>query len=110
MQPKEACTDKTRVPKNRPLDNPMKKKTFFVAVIAGDFAHVSQQAQIVIILPQEFNGEVFERLWGFFNTENQSAEEVFKCILEQLAILLKRNEQMTFGGAHFMEGKKSGVQ
>ena len=59
-------------------------------------------------------GKFFERLWGFFNPENQTAEGLSKCILKQLDIILKGSKHklvaQTFDGANVMRGKKSGVQ
>lgn len=82
--------------------------------MADDTSDVSEHTQMVIILQYVLNGEIFERFGGFFNLENQTADGISKCILEQLNIILQGNGQkliaQTFDGANVMHGKKAEVQ
>ena len=82
--------------------------------MADDTTDVSEHTQTVIILRYVLNGEIFERFWGFFIPENQTADGISKCILEQLNRILQGNRQkliaQTFDGANVMKGKKAGVQ
>jgi len=82
--------------------------------MADDTTDVSEHTQMVIVLRYVLNGEIFERFWGFFIPENQTADGISKCILEQLDIILQGNGQklvaQTFDGANVMKGKKAGVQ
>ena len=82
--------------------------------MADDTTDVSEHTQTVIILRYVLNGEIFERFFGFFIPENQTADGISKCILEQLNRILQGNRQkliaQTFDGANVMKGKKAGVQ
>ncbi|XP_042206323.1 zinc finger MYM-type protein 1-like [Homarus americanus] len=82
--------------------------------MADDTTDVSEHTQMVIVLRYVLNEEIFERFWGFFIPENQTADGISKCILEQLDIILQGNRQkliaQTFDGANVMKGKKGGVQ
>ena len=60
------------------------RKASFVAVMADDPTDVSVHTRTVIVLRYELNGETFERFLGFFIPENQTADLISKCILEQL--------------------------
>ncbi|XP_075232954.1 zinc finger MYM-type protein 1-like isoform X2 [Lycorma delicatula] len=90
------------------------RKASFVAIMADDTTDVSEHTQMVLVLRYVLNGEIFERFWGFFIPENQTADGISKCVLEQLDIILQGNEQkliaQTFDGANVMKGKKAGVQ
>ena len=69
---------------------------------------------MVIVLRYVLNGKIFERFWGFFTPENQTADGLSRCILEQLDVVLQGDRQklvaQTFDGANVMKGKKGGVQ
>ena len=82
--------------------------------MADDTTDVSEHTQSVIVLRYVLNGEIFERFWGFFIPENQTADGISKSILEQLEIILQWDKQkliaQTFDGANVMKGKKGGVQ
>ena len=90
------------------------KEASFLAVMADDTTDVSEHTQMVIVLRYVLKGEIFERFWGFFNLENQTADGISKRILEQLDIILYGNRlklvAQTFDGANVMKGKKAGVQ
>ncbi|XP_035221846.1 zinc finger MYM-type protein 1-like [Stegodyphus dumicola] len=90
------------------------RKASFVALMVDDTTDVSERTQMVLVLRYVLNGELFEHFWGFFFPENQTADGISKCILEQLYIILQGNEQklivQTFDGANVMKGKKTGVQ
>ena len=82
--------------------------------MADDTTDVSEHTQMVLVLRYVLNGEIFERFWGFFIPENQTADGISKRILEQLDIILQGNGQkliaQTFDGANVMKGKKAEVQ
>jgi len=86
----------------------------FVAVMADDTTDVSEHTQIVIVLRYVLNGEISERFWGFFNPDNQTADGIAKCILEQLDTILQGSTEklvaQTFDGAIVMKGKKKVIQ
>ncbi|XP_076049468.1 zinc finger MYM-type protein 1-like [Oratosquilla oratoria] len=90
------------------------KEAPFVAVMADDTIDVSEYTQMVIVLRYLLGEEVVERFWGFFTPENQTADGLSKCILDQLNTVLKGNAEkliaQTFDGASVMKGKKGGVQ
>ena len=82
--------------------------------MADDTTNVSEHTQMVIVLLYELNGEIFELFLGFFIPENQTADGILKCILEQLNRIVQGNRQkpiaQTFDDANVMKGKKAGVQ
>lgn len=90
------------------------KEAPFVAVMADDTTDVSEHTQMVIVLRYLLGEEVVERFWGFFTPENQTADGLSKCILDQLNTVLEGNAEkliaQTFDGASVMKGKKGGVQ
>lgn len=90
------------------------RKSSFVAVMADDTTDISEHTQMVIVLRYVLNEEIFERFWGFFTPDDQTANGISKCILDQLEIILEGNTQklisQTFDGANVMKGKKGGVR
>ncbi|XP_064111309.1 uncharacterized protein LOC135218790 [Macrobrachium nipponense] len=90
------------------------KEAPFVAVMADDTTDVSEHTQMVIVLRYLVGEEVVERFWEFFTPENQTADGLSKCILDQLNTVLEGNAEkliaQTFDGASVMKGKKGGVQ
>lgn len=90
------------------------KDASFVAVMADDTTDVSEHTQMVIVLRYMVSEEIVERFWVFFTPENQTADGLSKCILDQLDIILDGNREkliaQTFDGASVMKGKKGGVQ
>ena len=78
--------------------------------MADDTTDVSEFTQMVIVLRYVLNGEILERFGGFFTPENQTADGLSKCILEQLDVVLQGDRQklvaQTFDGANVMKGKK----
>ncbi|CAL7937392.1 unnamed protein product [Xylocopa violacea] len=90
------------------------RQASFVAVMVDDTTDVSEHTQMVLVLRYVLNEEIFERFWGFFIPENQTADGISKRILEQLHIIFQGNGQkliaQTFDGANVMKGKKAEVQ
>ncbi|KAI4487466.1 hypothetical protein M0804_005615 [Polistes exclamans] len=90
------------------------ENTSFVAVIIDDITDVSEHYQLVIVLRYLLNTKILERFWGFFTPENQTANSLSKCIIEQLNIIFRNNKKkliaQTFDGAMFMNGKKMIIQ
>ena len=60
----------------------------FLAIMCDDTTDISVKNQMVIIFRHEIDGKVFERFWGFFNPENQSAQELSRFLLNELQFLL----------------------
>ena len=56
----------------------------YIAVMADESTDVSHQQQLAIVFRYELNGSVHERFWGFFQPNGQDADEISKCILNEL--------------------------
>src|SRR5215469_14427780 len=86
----------------------------FLAVMADDTTDASEHTQMVIVLRYMVSENIVERFWGFFTPENQTADGLSKCILNQLDIILDGNREkliaQTFDCTSVMKGKKGGVQ
>ncbi|XP_076038775.1 uncharacterized protein LOC143023976 [Oratosquilla oratoria] len=83
------------------------KEAPFAAVMADDTTDVSEHTQMVIVLRYLLREEVVERFCGFFTPENQTADGLSKCILDQLNTVLEGNAEkliaQTIDGASVMK-------
>ena len=86
----------------------------FLAIMCVDTTDISEKNQIVIIFRYEIDGKVFERLLGFFNPENQSAQELSRFLLNELQFLLgddcSKLIAQCYDGAATLSGVRNGMQ
>ena len=86
----------------------------YLAVIADESTDISGKHIIIVFRYIKLSGEVVERFWGYFCPESVNSKGISKCFLEQLKIVLEKNQEkliaQTFDGAKVMEGKEKGVK
>uniref|UniRef100_A0A8D8VVN1 Zinc finger MYM-type protein 1 n=1 Tax=Cacopsylla melanoneura TaxID=428564 RepID=A0A8D8VVN1_9HEMI len=86
----------------------------FLAVMADDTTDVTGNTQTVIVFRYQLHGTVYERFWGYFNPEDETAEGLSECIGNELKKVLKNDSHkliaQTYDGASVMSGEKQGVQ
>jgi hypothetical protein len=88
------------------------KKANFIAIEADETADSFNQQQLAVVFRYVFEGEIFERFWGFVRPAGRAAEDVTKAIikvLEHLDIPADKLIAQSYGGAPLMSGK-NGVQ
>lgn len=89
-------------------------QTSFVSVMADDTTDISEQTQMVIVFRYELCQSVYERFWGFFRPENQTADGLSKCLLNEINKIVKNDTSkliaQTYDGANVMRGETGGVQ
>jgi hypothetical protein len=89
-------------------------ETKFLALMADETSDVSEYLKMVIVYRYEMDGNVHERLGGFFNPEGQSAAKISDCISTELNCTFSGDSNkiiaQTFDGAVVMRGSVNGVQ